>query len=95
MQRNQHSGANPVDEVIIELLRQGPCRKAELEERIPASNVYHRCLQLMASGRIVASHRSNHMETIYNLSDSEKEKGADVSASAKQTSHNEAHNVLK
>lgn len=97
MQRNQHSGANPVDEVIIELLRQGPRRKAELEQEVPASNVYHRCLQLMIAGRIVAIHRAP-TETVYTLSEAERKKNDTSGNVPKQVSQNDksplgGHNV--
>lgn len=73
---------NQTDEIIVELLRIAPRRKMELEQEVPASNVYHRCLRLKASGRIIAMRRPEHKETIYALSEAERKKSADVGTSA-------------
>jgi hypothetical protein len=84
---------NRTDEIILELLRIAPRRKMELEQEVPASNVYHRCLRLMAEGRIVAIRPTGHMETTYALSEAEKE-NTDAQTSAKVSPHSEEHNVL-
>jgi len=79
---------NRTDEIILELLRIAPRRKMELEQEVPASNVYHRCLRLMAEGRIVAIRPVGHMETTYALSEAEKEKEGAVDAAPKQVENN-------
>ena len=90
---------NERDEIIIELLRRAPHRLSVLREATRGVikseyGLLHRLALLEAAGRIQAARTPEHKETIYTLSATEKEKGADVSASAKQMSHSEAHNVL-
>jgi DNA-binding HxlR family transcriptional regulator len=89
---------NERDEIIVELLRRTPYRLVDLREATRGVikseySLLHRLALLEASGRISSERHPEHKETIYTLSDSEKE-NTDGQTSA-NASQDEGHNVLK